>query len=377
MLIKNIQYPIYKPICVQKSLLSFGQNSEDKDFVGKKSVDGSFEKYDDSIATLNKVGLSLQKNKEQQELWRELSSCSQFYKQELGLSEEEFLEFFKKFDVQKLRKQNPLFKKYKTRDWQDFFIIHNKMGTKDFSSEGLKCPKNLTEMLKGNYHAGYLYCVLNAFPQTDRRIGEIPANWFDNCEKNEKTETKVRELFEDFNEKMHGRDDLSWEERKKNMQEFSEKLGTVLNKKVAIKSLGSGCYGTGYKVEIDGAKPVVMKIYHREINTYFTLDHGPWAEVPRGLFLNRYPNNFVHFYFGTVAHKHSYDAYSVTEFLPEDEKFVKPQSEIKDKDYSIYCSDLDADDNSRQGKVYDYGGVYIFPQEKTITYDSIVEYLKS
>ena len=146
-----------------------------------------------------------------------------------------------------------------------------------------------------------------------------------------------------------------------------------MGKQVDVKYLDYGSFGTGYKISVEGAEPVVLKIYHKNQNPSTELEHGQRAEISRGPFLNEHSNNFVHFYFGKVPDNYTKDGFVVTEFLKEGEK--PKHNGNYDPNYQITSEDSWQGHNIIAGQIIDYGAVRVAPENDTkiFKFDDLID----
>ena len=234
---------------------------------------------------------------------------------------------------------------YTSEQMLEFIEWHMDKKTLEFNKEVLEIQGGLTKYLENNHiDAQKLNSLLIAHPLTKREVGEIPSSWLVEVDDKEKASKEIYKAIKKFQK-----------ERKK--EQFESDLSKILNKKVQIQKIAKGQYGTGYKLSIDGAEPVCLKLFHSNYNDYFSLSHGQNNEVQAGLFLNCHSNDFVKMFFGKVSTKYTRDGFLVTQFLSKD---IKPLKYDILRDYSIVYRDQKAD-NEINNTYIDYGGVMIRP----------------
>jgi len=74
-----------------------------------------------------------------------------------------------------------------------------------------------------------------------------------------------------------------------------------------------------------------------------------------------FPDKFVSFYYGKVPHSYINDGYMLCEFLEEGGE-LSIESVFSNDEYEIECSDVGFGYNVAQGKIFDFGGTYIYPK---------------
>jgi len=270
-----------------------------------------------------------------------------------------FKNYLNSINIEGIKRIAPVTMMYGTKDWIDFASIHFLMGTKDFTKNTLKLPKDLTYLLSNNSLNGYLYMLLNAYPNTYRQIGSIPTDWFSKEPSNDK-KNLLNSTIGTFRKRVNNRKELSENIIVEECETFAKKLANILDKKVEVTTLGIGSHSFVYKINVEEAKPSVLKIYNK--NACKAMDHGVYAETPKGLFLNKmFPDKFVSFYYGKVPHSYINDGYMLCEFLEEGGE-LSIESVFSNDEYEIECSDVGFGYNVAQGKIFDFGGTYIYPK---------------
>lgn len=317
---------------------------------------------------------------------------SKFVHENSKIDLKDFTEYLKNVDLNKIKKENPKMNDFTKEEIVTFLKYHYLNDTKDFSAKNLSLSMDFTTFLAKCYLGEDVGKLLTVFPNTNRNIGSLPDGWVKDIEKEPQVNTDVRNAIESFRakvstmfqfdsnnaEKTQGSANVTdlWlihskaESQKKKIEvlKFQLQLSSILQKDVKVVEIGSGSFGTGFKIEVAGAQPVVLKIFHG--NSFKGNEHGQWAEVARGPFLNTHSNDFAHFYFGKVPSNHDTDGFLVTEFL--DNTGVSNFQGNQDPDYKIISND-DYPRNRRGGKIIDYGAVKVIPQgdTKPLTFDDL------
>ena len=317
-------------------------------------------------------------------------------------------------DRQQLYSVSPKTADYSTEQLMNFYDYHYKAGTEVFDADALTMDGDFTKFLRENYvDKKQMSELLDIFPETSRYVGEMPNGWLSNVplEQQSAVQEQVYAAIKQFQ---------SGNGSYRSMAELSENLSKILGKDVSIKELGSGCFGTGYKVSMEGAEDTVLKIFNgstkddlkkmfdfsellsseqmaklrklgitedrlRKIGEDYaermTRVHGQHIETQTGLFVNEHSDDFVRMYFGKVSGTGDADGFLVTQFLSDD---VVPQSPSTVKGgYRIKSKDAWAA-NSKKGKIYgqhniingkiiDYGAV----QVKQTGFNGFIQSLKS
>lgn len=288
----------------------------------------------------------------------------------------DFTKFVETVDFNKLTELVPDFAKYTDNDKINFLDFHYQNGTKEFNAETLTLKGDLTTFLAQNYLGENLGTLLAIFPKTDRNIGTLPKGWCDEPIKAIEAETEIRNAIDIFRQKVEDKSGaFNYDETvvEPAIKDLENKLILILGKKVEIKRLDAGSFGTGYKISVEGSEPVVLKIYHKNQNPSTELEHGQRAEIPLGPFLNEHSNNFVHFYFGKVPDNYTKDGFVVTEFLKEGEK--PKHNGNYDSNYQITSEDSWQGHNIIANKIIDYGAVRVAPENGTkfFRFDDLID----
>ena len=300
----------------------------------------------------------------------------------------ELNEYIKNIDTDELYRVAPQIQDYSPEQLMKFYDYHFKAGTTSFNAETLSMDSGLTQFLRENYTTvDELDDLLDVLPSTSRNVGDMPDGWLTNIPVDKRGQAS-EEIFEAITHFQQNRDIIALE----------KELTAVMGKDVKIKHLGSGSYGTGYKVTVDGADDTVLKIFHKScvgdelaelgkdlptmirkplkanIEKSYQV-HGQHIETQTGLFVNEHSDDFVKMYFGRVAGKNNQDGFLVTQFLddgvtPVPKTTVKPGYNIKSNDAFTLDSFKGKlfgplmggkDHNIINGKIIDYGAVKVKP----------------
>lgn len=391
--LKLSQYENFSGSDIKKSLYSYYVNKdkdelvsllEENGFMGYKSVAKSFDKilsdiYERPVDFLFKM-------KEKGFLDRENSiferkslpiyavhtflsnKNNKLYSQE---KKEAFLDYFGKIDFEKLEEIAPAMKDFSLGNYLIFALYHFQKGGKtEFTKKDLNFG-DLTEFLSENYLDGTsMMNLLSAFPETKTEVGEIPDVWLDKIpnDKKEDAQKKIYMAIDNFVKQRNNSYCFSLlnntidDSIHNDESALSSQLGKILKKKVNVEKIGSGVYGTGYKISVQGAGDFCLKAF-RDIENCEESDifkkHGEHAEVQMGLFANRHSKKFVKMYFGRVSlYGTKQKGFIVTQFLDDDTEIEKPNvSGIKK--YGIFSSDAEGNHNMKQGIIFDYGGLSV------------------
>lgn len=269
----------------------------------------------------------------------------------------EFNEFIKGIDIKELHRIAPRTREFNEKDLAVFLGFHYKNGTKEFNSNTLKTEKDLTEFLAKHYlDASSMSDMLAAYPLTDRNIGNMPAGWLTNVSGNQNIDKQVHNAIDDFRQT-------------KNINTLKSTLSNLLHKNVNIEDLGSGVYGQGFKIEVEGSEPVVLKLFFEtpDIGIERSL-HGQTVETQTGLFLNHNSNRFVHTYFGRICGHSDHDGFMVTQYM--DEGVTPVITAGNNNNYSITPTDVHKGHNEVNNIIFDLGGTLIKGKDgKNISFD--------
>ena len=102
------------------------------------------------------------------------------------------------------------------------------------------------------------------------------------------------------------------------IKKYTDSLSKILGKEVSIEEIGSGKLGTVYKIHIDGAKDVCLKIFFAEPKMDVDPNvHGSRVEPQTALFANAHSDDFVRMYMGHVASQDNPAAYMICQYLDD------------------------------------------------------------
>lgn len=306
-------------------------------------------------------------------------------------------------DKQQLHAVSPKTVDYSTEQLMNFYDYHYKAGTEVFDVDALTMDGDFTKFLRENYvDKNQMSQLLDIFPETSRYVGDMPNGWLNNIplEQQNAVQEQVFAAIKQF--QSSGGSDA----------ELSENLTKILGKDVSIEKLGSGSFGTGYKVSMEGAEDTVLKIFKDESDVFDQiisekLDvlevlgfkgekaekfaekqarkmlkvHGQHIETQTGLFTNEHSDDFVKMYFGKVSGANDNDGFLVTQFLdkntsPKTAATINGGYKIKSKDAwdaNSKMGKIFGDHNIINGKIIDYGAV----QVKQTGFNGFIQSLKS
>lgn len=245
---------------------------------------------------------------------------------------------------------------YTTEEILMLFAWHYIKNPEQFEISSLAFKENLTNYLEENYTDELdLNALLLAHPNIERNIGEIPSDWLDRVDDKEMATKLIYAAIEDF-QYTYDTDILS------------NQLSAILDKKVTVDSKPmSGDFGNVYRIFIEGANTVCLKIFKKYGEE--TTKHGKQIEPQTGIFLNKHSKEFVKMYFGKVAGKKNDDAFLVTQYL---EPGITVNEGSDSHEYHIYYAD-ERPENKICGKYIDFGGVYITKMKSFETNCKIAE----
>ena len=263
---------------------------------------------------------------------------------------EDFVSYIDQINIKGISEIAPMMKYFKAKELLDFYSYHYRNGKKTrFNRKDLIFDENITQYLSENYlNARNLSALYSAFPLTSRRVGEIPDDWLNktNPKDKKKITEKIYEAMDQF-QIDHSEENLSKE------------LSKLLSKKVTVKYIDSGTFGSGYKISMEGARACCLKIFHSNTKIKYldTTNHGRYIEVQTGIFLNNHSNEFVKMYFGKVCPMMYKEAFLVTQFLDLDTEIDENNISEQKGQYQINNSDRTR--NTLRGKIYDFGGTEV------------------
>ncbi len=280
-----------------------------------------------------------------------------------------FNEYINNIDMQELIQIEPRIANFTTQNLIDFLDYHFRNGTTEFNSEELTYTGDLTSHLQSNLLGTVeLSQLLSAFPSTDRSIGQLPSDWLNGTSQNNQSQIsdEVYKAISNF-------------QNTNDQAQLESELSNILGKTVTTKDLGSGMYGRGYKISIDGCKDVVLKVYKPD-NKLINV-HGQYFEPQTAIYATANSNNFANAYFGKVANNMDNDGFIVTEFLSNDNN-TTTDSKLHNTEY-ISTIDVapEIGHNYLGGKIIDFGAAYVKTPELSDTnvrnsYNYITEHLE-
>lgn len=184
------------------------------------------------------------------------------------------------------------------------------------------CFQGLTDQLKKRILSrSEILELINKYPKSNGCVGSIPGEWEEKIkikfslpgkEHSETVKAFYKELGKIISDLRESKEiDGSIENTSIQINQLMQKVGILSeNEKVNIKKLGSGGFGTGYKLGVENdPNQYVIKFFH-EINKNNEI-HGNHVEANRGIFVRNYaqePNEsngnlannsqFARFFFG-------------------------------------------------------------------------------
>ncbi len=271
-----------------------------------------------------------------------------------------FIEYVKNIDIDELINIAPRVKDFEAEQLLEFLNYHQQKGT-ELTAENLTYSGSLTkDMQKDLMDYDTLSQILSRFPNTDRRIGHLPQEWMDVIPKDRQKDF-ANNIYQEINSFVTSdRNDID-------IITFQTKLTKLFGEKVEIEQRGTGKYGTGYKITVNGQKPFILKAFHeppKEFKGYNV--HGRTIEPQNAMYAKDRSNDFAGFYFGRAADKFDNDGFMLVEYLPDE------PAPVRTKDMSIpklTSADYDSNQNHnyRSGKIIDYGAM--LPVDKTLLED--------
>ena len=271
---------------------------------------------------------------------------------------EEFYDYIEQIDLQQAIGLAPEIANYNPRQMLQFLSYHYRNGKlTSFAPDDLILSKDFTAYLTENYlSAEKMSQLLAACPNTSRKVGSMPNGWLDNIPvvKQSTVETQIYETITSF---QHNGD----------VDGFASSMSIILGKDVIVSELGSGSFGTGYRIQVDGCKDVCLKLFFENSGMnpkyiagkdYGRYIHGQHIEPQTGLFLNAHSDEYAHMYFGRVSPIGEKDGFLVVEFLSDSSSPLHSEV-VKDSNYTIISLDSSGNHNIINGKIIDYGAVMI------------------
>lgn len=262
----------------------------------------------------------------------------------------DFNEYIKKIDFNKLKDQYPVFEDYEVDNWMNFLNYHLGEQKTEFSESDLAI--DLTKYLKQNFlNADKLSEILDVFPLSQRAVGEIPEGWVPKRLVSDKG--LLASIDEAIVEFADSRDEYM----------FEYQLQEIIGKEVNVKRIGSGKFGTVYRVSVEGSDDVCIKLFHDVPQMKSDPNiHGGRVEPQTAMFANEHSDRFVKMYMAHVASEQDPTSYMVMQHLSDDTD-VKSTGSGDNEDYWFYPVDdhdenyFTANDGSRV--YFDFGAVKI------------------
>lgn len=262
----------------------------------------------------------------------------------------EFFEFLKKIDAEKLLSNNPKMRDYSPREMM-LFLKYHFFNDNKISNQKIVFDKDLKEHLENNYlSAKKLADLLSAYPEIDKKVGEIPHDWKNETKiDDEKLKEQIFDIIIDFNQT-------------RDISAFEANLSDLLNKQVKLSHIQDGYWGSGYRLQIENAKDTCLKLYHKttkkEDETYDLDLHGQKIEPQTALFLNKNANNFVKLFFTKLCGIGDSDGFLVTQYL---DRYTIPIQECKEtkKGLVVKPRDNHNDKNAINGVIFDFGDIFV------------------
>ncbi len=266
-------------------------------------------------------------------------------------NKDEFFNFLNKIDVDLLVANNPKMAQYSPREMLLFLKYHFYNET-DISNEKIEYKDDLKGHLEKNFlNAKKLCDLLAAYPDIDRKIGEIPSDWKNSAiiDDEEQFKEEIYDLIEEFN-------------KNRDMSDFQKKLAILLNKEVNLTHIADGYWGSGFRLEIEGAKDTCLKLFHKttkkDDELYDLECHGQKIEPQTAIFLNKNANNFVKMFFTKLCGIGDTDGFLVTQYL---DKYTVAIQECKEPKKGLLVRPRDnyKNKNAINDVIFDFGDISI------------------
>lgn len=227
----------------------------------------------------------------------------------------------------------------------------------------LECRPSLNKILsKHLYNAQNLQKLISEKANVCRDIGSIPKIFLDNVENIPDAVQQIFDFFADFSIRLnYDYDECEEKELESCLKNFENGLSKIINKNVRLEYVGCGFNGNGFKLCINDRKFFYKVFYLYNSNDMFRyLNHGGLAEPQMALFANKNASKtrFARFYFGRVAEGFRVDSFLVNEFIDKTEK-SNAVNLLKFDYINISQTELHKYDNTRAGKIVDFGGLRI------------------
>ncbi|MBR2068849.1 MAG: hypothetical protein IJ877_03710 [Candidatus Gastranaerophilales bacterium] len=262
----------------------------------------------------------------------------------------EFSEYIQDFDLDSILPYIP--DSFSFKNIMAMVDYHYRHKTEEFNEDTLSFPEDMVKFLSDNYvDADNLEELLSAFPATNRNIGSLPEGWVNSALNKDEIKENIYNAIDRF--KHEGK-----------IEDFEEELSYLLNKDVQVTKLGAGCYGTGYKISMEGCEDICLKIFYNSklARTDKINDHGQFVEPQMALFANNHSDKYVKFYFGRLGGINTQDGFMVCQYLDRHVPIIPTNP--KDTDiYDIHTEDTLDGYNMIQGIIYDFGTTRINDSE--------------
>lgn len=229
-----------------------------------------------------------------------------------------------------------------------FLEVHFNKNTTKFDNTTLTFDSNLTDYLSSNpVSQEELGKILTVYPMTDTRVGELPSDWTEGSEEDNIKE-KVFEAIEEF-------------QKNSDIKALEDDLSEVLSRSVSVRFIEHGLWGTGYKIEVEGSKPLCLKTFHSSPSDKM-IRHGSGFEIQAALFANKHFNDFAKMYFGKVARYNTNEGFLVTQFLDNNSDPEECLNPLNDE-YGFYSADSFGSHNRINGKIFDFGDLEFYKKD--------------
>jgi len=260
-----------------------------------------------------------------------------------------FIKYFENLDFNKLETIAPSIKDSGINEFMDFASYHQSKNT-DFSKESLTYQGNLTHVTqKDLVNYTRLNQLLTRFPNTDRRIGNVPKDIMDMVPREKQKEAAVK-LYDIFSSFTSSAKDIA------DVDNISNSLSSILGKKINVEKLGNGMFGIGYKIELPNGKSYVLKAFKKDNLKDIQQTHGQSVEPQNAMFAKSRTNNFARFYMGKVSETYQNDGFMLVDYL---ENSGKSHTDPSYSNRILTSNDYIPDEghNFIDGKIIDYGAM--------------------
>jgi len=279
---------------------------------------------------------------------------------------EDVLEYVKGFDMKKLEEMAPRVRFFKPEQLLEFLFYHSEKKT-ELTEENLKYSGHLShDSEKELIDITALSKVLSRYPNTNRRIGHLPAAWMEGVPKEQQKDFTdgVYNAIQTFSESSKTYDGY---------KKFSDRLEQLFGEKTKVTKVGSGEFGYVVKISVGDKPPFALKLF-KVADPVACNKHGGSIEPQSAMFAKNHANNFSDFYFGQVADKIDLDGFMVSEFLSNDAPKGDANHFVIDR-LSSSDSIKSLGHNYLGGKLCDYGEMYA-PDKELLENKSIAQYVR-